>query len=228
MDEHQYLASLHNNYALYLQDYLIRMMELELYSADDPFTHGNELQKQELGFYIHRSGKTASSKYKGGSFGGIDLVINGIGFLIRSIEVYKIYGEALIQESLIEGPNLTLNKLSDLSGWQFEDLEKNLQLIQYKWNPIQPIYGARGGLTLKKSNDIQSWSQYLILPRRSAIFQPKKYKETWFVVDINRKDIQCRSIKKYQEEFNDQASKNDLLLNSRSTPLQCAGYWSIK
>lgn len=39
-------------------------MELEYYEWDDPYTHKNEIQKEQ-GFYVHRTGKNKDSSYKG-------------------------------------------------------------------------------------------------------------------------------------------------------------------
>lgn len=213
------LSDIHNKYALKVNDHIIRIAELEYYPWDDPFTHKNEMQKRDKGFYVHRSGKTKDSKYKGGSFKGLDIVCNG-GFLIRAIEY---------EDKIIEGPCNTVNKLCELGEWELEELETNLELIPYTWPVRNPIYGARGGLTLKKakSDTIFEMARHLIMPRRSAIYVPTKYKENFFVSNIDRTDIKHRSKKRFKQEYEEgKVLAKEGTLSSDMTIFQILGYLS--
>ena len=69
-------------------------IEVEAYfkhsKFNDEFVHGNELQRDNYGrFYVHRTGLTKESKFKGGTRGGIDICLSDsvdlyYGILIRS------------------------------------------------------------------------------------------------------------------------------------------------
>ena len=70
------------NYMFELSNGLrIYPIEVEAYFKDakfnDEFVHGNELQKNNYGrFYVHRTGITKNSKFKGGTRGGIDICLS--------------------------------------------------------------------------------------------------------------------------------------------------------
>lgn len=216
MNEQTVMTDLHNNYALSFGDHIARMLELEWYPLDDPFTHGNELQHRASGFYIHRTGKLATSSYKAGTYCGIDLCMQG-GMLIRAIQ---------INDEVVEGPCLVVRKIAELTGWDFPTIEQNLRLIDHAWTPTTPIFGPRGGLTLKNQTNPLLSSMYLVLPRRSAIINiPTKYRECWFAANINRTDIPTRSRTKYQQEFLQGYHQSP---HKGSTILQCAGYWAAQ
>lgn len=56
-------------------------IEVEAYfkhsKFNDEFVHGNELQRDNYGrFYVHRTGLTKDSKFKGGTRGGIDICLS--------------------------------------------------------------------------------------------------------------------------------------------------------
>lgn len=201
------------------------------------------------GFYIHRTGSLKSSAYKGHTYKGIDIVL-GIGssntyisILIRAIHVAKIGIEQgskthlVFDPAVIEGPCKIVDHICSISGLNLSQLETQLQLVPCDWSrKCNPIYGSRVGLTLKragkipKSNTgikevlpIERWAQYLIMPLRSATYYPSKDKDSFFVCDINRKDIPSHSMERIKLEYENGKSMS---LSNDMTPLQVAGYFS--
>lgn len=212
-----------NNYVLIVGTHYVRIMECEYYGGDDPFTHGNEKQRERGTFYVHRTGELATSSYKGGSFKGMDLTIGdgikGAGILIRSICLISstpngtgvpmtiTYGET------IEGPSLCVDKLCALGGqssaardWTLAELEQNVRIRKCTWDKqITPIYGCRVGLTLKRApkDQMALWAKSMVSPLRACLFVPKKARDTFFVADPYRTDINTprATISKYQSEY---------------------------
>lgn len=228
MNERNFLELLHNKYSIYLEKsedksscYLIRMLELEIYTQDDPFTHGNERQMISKGFYVHRSGKSSTSSYKGGTYGGMDLILDGVAYLIRAAQIFDIKNGSY---EIVEGPNLVLttlakyatpNVITDSLGNvslgtglfnPFKYLEDTLGFFEYEWvntPEIKPIrFGARAGLTLKRSTDLIKWSNYLIMIRHSSIIDNKKYKEVWcYTIENGRIKMNFDSLTKKFQTF---------------------------
>lgn len=114
-DKNGMYSQLHNNYALKFGNHIARLLEVELYDWNDPYTHRNERQrlyenvqdvdgnitKKRLvdpnpgsicSFYVHRMKKGKDDAYKQGHYKGIDIVIHG-GILIRSILVVTPYDQ---------------------------------------------------------------------------------------------------------------------------------------
>lgn len=234
-DKKNMYSSLHNKYALVLKKHVFRILEYEVYHWNDPFTHQNERQRNPTiknerslcSFYIHRSKKGRDDAYKGGTYKGIDIVIGG-GILIRSILCATNN-----PSNIIEGPSCTVDTLCSLSGYTLKEVEDNLRLIKCKWDtqseydhPQYPIYlGSRVGLTLKKvqEDNIEYYAKHLILPLRSSIFVPKKSKETFFITEIDRKDIPVHTDRYYIEY--EQGKYRDKI-SPTMTSLQIAGYLS--
>lgn len=219
LSEEDMMKSLHYDYAIEFDGQIARILECELYRHDDPYTHGNERQREIGTFYVHRTGTLANDSYKGGTFKGIDITCNG-GILIRSIHIIG-------SGTIIEGPCNVVDHLTLSTGWTLAELEDRLHLIEHEWPQTDHhILGARVGLTLKRAKDseILEWAKFLIMPRRSAIFVPKKHKETWFVTDPHRTDVPSRVRAKYQKEMEDGRNKE---LSRASTQLEVAGYLSF-
>eukprot|EP01116_Phalansterium_solitarium_P020353 TRINITY_DN5987_c0_g1_i1.p1 TRINITY_DN5987_c0_g1~~TRINITY_DN5987_c0_g1_i1.p1 ORF type:complete len:324 (+),score=100.14 TRINITY_DN5987_c0_g1_i1:46-1017(+) len=91
-----------------------QIVELEFYWTSDahrdPFTHGNEIQRQTGVWYFHRMG----SGYKGGSYKGLDVAIgrddkNVGGVLLRSLRL-------LPEGTIVNGPSLVVDHLLKLCG----------------------------------------------------------------------------------------------------------------
>lgn len=220
------LADLHNKYALRALSTVFRIVELELYEWDCIHTHRNEKQRDIGKFYIHRTGLSKSSSYKGGTFKGIDWVppCTG-GVLIRGIQPL-VDTEKNIYGPVIEGPCNVVNYLCKATGWDLPTLEENLQLIQYSWSNKDVMFGARVGLSMKKAkNDAQrlEMAKSMILPLRSAIVMPSKHKETFLATNPDRNDIPLKTVAKYREEF--KAGKS-MQLSSSMTLMQVAGHLS--
>lgn len=230
---------LHMKYALCIRGCFVRIMEYEVYQWDDPFTHKNERQRYTTTnpgslctFYVHRTGKNANDTYKGGSFKGIDIVHDG-GILIRSILIVSqdVSDKKYSQEYrgiFVEGPSCVVDTLCRIGKCTLQELESELQLIQCQWDPsveIQIYLGARGGLTLKRaqSDIIDQWARAYIAPLRSAIFIPKKYKDTFFVPDVDRSDIKTRS-SRYKEDYLRGSIARSL--SPTMTQMEVVGYYS--
>ena len=194
-------------------------------------------------FYVHRTKHGRNDPYKRGTYKGIDIVIHG-GILIRSILVATPYEDNVKHLSrpdpkyggtIIEGPCLVVDHICTLTGWSLSELENNLQLIKCKWRitaqysstpDMFPIYlGTRVGITMKRApiSDIIHWAKHITLPYRSCAFLPSKGKDTFFVIDNNRKDIPSHT-SRYQEEYMQGCYMTSL--SSNMTQLQVAGYLS--
>lgn len=206
------LHVLHNKYAIQYDTHIGILLELEYYEWDDPYTHKNEMQK-ESGFYVHRTGKSIDSSYKGGTYKGMDISIPLLqmkkndnssetnsylegGILIRAI---------LDGSTIVEGPCKVVDHICKGTGWTLAELEKNTQLIKLdpnmkkniynipyvnslhmdESNTLLPMYGARVGLTMKKANNdnMNLLASHISLPLRSCIYIPTKHKETLYCVD---------------------------------------------
>jgi hypothetical protein len=204
-----------NKWALKADDHIFRIVECEYYSWSDPYTHRHPKQKQVGTIYVHRSGKNMDSKYKSGTFKGMDITMNG-GILIRSI---------LDGTRTIEGPCNVVDHICNRMKWTCSQLEEQLEVMQYDWDRKEPIIGARVGLTLKRTPDDQllEWARWLISPLRASTYVPTKHKETFFVVDIHRKDVPSRVKAKYQQEVENGKSMD---LCKTMTQLEVSGYLS--
>lgn len=83
-----------------------RILELELYHPDDPYTHGSPEQKGPPGlWYFHRAGKNDTGKFKGGTFKGLDVTCaeegKPGGLLIRAVSEM---GLVSIHGQMVEAP----------------------------------------------------------------------------------------------------------------------------
>lgn len=109
--EAEYLArDLMTGYLIVRGDDAFEISEAEVYMDVDPYTHGAPRQKEPPGtYYVHRSSTKPSSKYRGGSFKGLDIVFGPEGYaggiLIREIRNLRkgetVSGPCKVAEALI-------------------------------------------------------------------------------------------------------------------------------
>lgn len=104
---------------------VIEPKEVEVYyykhgEFDDNSVHRNELQAMNPNhFYVHRMGTRQQDKYKGRNYAGVDWVVSNqsgvyYSYLIRS---------AVVDNSLVVGPNKVLNAILEASKLTKEELE---------------------------------------------------------------------------------------------------------
>ena len=147
---------------LYVAGRPYRFTELELYyrsdAHDDPFTHGDPLQKQLGYWYFHRSGGT----YRSGTYKGLDITFgDGAAFggvLIRGLE-------CLDDAALIDGPCVVVDHLLEVTGVRsidalvrsldgtIENTGRSPLYVELASGPRRAVYATpRVGLSLKKEN----------------------------------------------------------------------------
>jgi hypothetical protein len=196
MDSFQELASKFiNEYDLMINKKRHSLVEIEfyLYSDEHPdiFCHKSAMQQEHNKWYFHKSGQSATSKYKGGTYKGLDIALGNdedyFGILIRSIQ-YK-------DEDLVNGPCNCVDHILKLCDKEsvYELVESiNLDIYKKDMLYLKPkkskkslftniIYtGPRVGLTLKKSGT----KKYIFKPYRYLTSIPK---ESWGVIlECNR------------------------------------------
>lgn len=213
MGAEEILTDIHNRWALKVGDSYLRITEAEYYPWDDVYTHRHPRQREIGTIYVHRSTNKEGSAYKNGSYKGMDITLNG-GILIRGIRDKGVE---------VEGPCNVVDYICGKMKWTMEELERETRIIGCKWNNVDPIFGARVGLTLKRSDDIEEWGRSIILPYRSAIVIPHKEKKNFFVTDIDREDIPSTAISKWRKEYEE---GKEMELSSTMSLLQLGGYFS--
>ena len=152
------------NYMFELSNGLrIYPIEVEAYfkgaKFNDEFVHGNELQKNNYGrFYVHRTGITKNSKFKGGTRGGIDICLSDdvnayYGILIRS---------AKFDDGTIKfGPNNVLKFIVEDKNVDYDALEKEFVLKEAVKDCRDGesksiiMHSTRVGLSDKQSDDFK-------------------------------------------------------------------------
>ena len=138
-------------------------IEVEAYFKDSKFddesVHGNELQRNNYGrFYVHRTGITKKSKFKGGTRGGIDICLSDgadsyYGILIRSAK----FNDGTTKF----GPNNVLNFIIEDKKVDYATLEKDVVLKEAvedcrdREHKSIILHSTRVGLSKKQSDDFK-------------------------------------------------------------------------
>jgi hypothetical protein len=164
-----------------------RFTELEMYwtghAHADPFTHGQQIQRQIGAWYFHRSGE----RYRGGTYKGLDITFGSSeafgGILIRSVERVATARDRAGAAALIDGPCLVVDHILELTeSRSIEELVGRLGAgpmiaprdhrsplhVELDDGPGrgQAIYAtARIGLTLKKGAT-EARQRYIARPYR--------------------------------------------------------------
>lgn len=124
--------------------------EIEVYYYEvegifkDTSVHRNELQRNNrLHFYVHRWGTAKTDKYKGGNRTGLDFVVSGseklyYSYLLRS---------ALINGTLVIGPNNVLKRILEATHCSYKDLESKLVEMEPNENTYDVLFSKRINLS---------------------------------------------------------------------------------
>lgn len=139
--------------------------EIEVYYYEvegafkDTSVHRNELQRNNrLHFYIHRWGSAKIDKYKGGNRAGLDFVVSGsekfyYSYLLRS---------ALINGTMVIGPNNVLKSILEATHCSYEDLESKLVEMKPNENTYDVLFSKRINLSTNAG-------EYLKCPLRAVL-----------------------------------------------------------
>lgn len=126
------------------------IVEVEFYECSeehpDTFTHCHPQQQTSNEWYFHRGSKKSDSKYRGGTFKGVDITFSPnkdafCGMIIRSLQNIST-GET------IEGPCRCVNKiLEDTKSSSIDELVTKIDLnVETK----DDLYVKKKDITLKK------------------------------------------------------------------------------
>lgn len=130
---------------LILKDVVIIPKEIEVYyykegEFSDESVHRNELQQNNMNhFYVHRTGKSKTDRYKGGNRAGIDFVVSGengvyYSYLIRS---------AFVKEKLYYGPHRVLEAIKYFSKLDYKGMEDTSVVVEESGTPKDVILSRR-------------------------------------------------------------------------------------
>ena len=130
---------------LILKDVVIIPKEIEVYYyKEDEFSyesvHRNELQHNNKNhFYVHRTVKSKTDRYKGGNRAGIDFVVSGekgvyYSYLIRS---------AFVKEKLYYGPHKVLEAIKDFSLLDYKEMEDATVVVEESGTPKDVVLSRR-------------------------------------------------------------------------------------
>jgi hypothetical protein len=162
-----------NEYILIINNVSHQLLEVELYYTSqqhpDPYTHLNPDQTTSGYFHFHKAGNQPQSKYKGGSYKGLDI---SVGY---NDNINKTYGGILIRsiqnlesKEIIVGPCKSVDYI--LQQCKVNSIEELTQLsvfplsIDRKVNNllnILPLRCTRIGLYLTKNVDVQIQGYYM-------------------------------------------------------------------
>ncbi len=175
-------------------EYRIVECEFYLYSSSHPdlFCHNNEMQLTTDQWYFHRAGTSLQSKYKGGTYKGLDITFGDSdsygGILIRAVQ-------SLETGQVIEGPCRCVNLILELCdktsvGDLVSDISLNIRdqdlLYMKDKDDLQQVTvssGPRVGLTFKRKGP--EANDYIHANYRFAVAKLVK-KEKWgFVVSAH-------------------------------------------
>ena len=105
--DHQVIAQqLLTHCLLQIGDNLYRLLEIEYYDLDDPYTHKDATQYIPNRWYFHR---------KGGTYKGLDITCKNGSFLLRAIQ-------DITSKEIIEGPSLVVDHL--LATLNYENVQE--------------------------------------------------------------------------------------------------------
>lgn len=185
-----------------------RLVEIELYFTgpghEDPFTHGDPIQRTFGVWYFHRQGTT----YKGGTYKGLDIAFGrpdaAAGILLRAVEPLDGAG------ALVEGPSSLVDHVLRLTGRGSvaelagafdrsvdagEEGGSPLYLTLDDAHPAATVYeSARVGLSLKKGADLDR-RRFLPRPYR-FLTEPARIKKgrPYLVVALHEQGHDVRQI----------------------------------
>lgn len=162
MDYKQIAERYINDKAIYIYETpKFRVVELEIYHNDDdhpdPYCHCHPEQKEFKSWYFHKASLKPNSKYRGGSFKGVDYTLGNptrfFGMLIRSIQ-------DIVTKNVTEGPCKVVEKLlSETHSTDIPELVEKIQssnILTMRECDIEPYtisHGARIGLNKDKSSE---------------------------------------------------------------------------
>lgn len=206
-----------------------RIIECEgyLYSPEHPdlFVHKNEMQKSFNMFYFHRASKSATGKYKSGTFKGVDITFSEhpgeyAGLLIRSICLINDAGESINGEDFplankkIEGScNVVDRILKELNADKIDDIVRHDDID----SPVLNIFDHAGGIWIEEDFQI-SRSENLPQSSIENRFQSSTENDSRLIIQSPRVGLTYKSkdpdqadkfiFKKYRFGFADSLPSN--------------------
>lgn len=182
-----------NKSVLRVNGVIFHLVEIEFYlhseEHPDPYVHCHPIQKIPNAIYFHRSAQTMNSKYKGGTFKGMDLVFSDgkeyFGVLIRSVRCEDTY---------INGPCCAVNEIIKTLGvTHLEEIyslneiplftEGKICLLPYE-NYLDIYQAPRWGL----KNKSEEWTNKLY--RFATCLKNVKGKKTFALMEKNSKTLE--------------------------------------
>lgn len=134
-------------------------VEVELYPESDPYTHGHpeQIKAGPLKWYFHRASSKPDSKYKGGTFKGVDVTYvedgKAGGALIRSIWIHR-KNEGTYE--LVEGSCNVVHKILELTCC--EDI---------------PEFVERNGVDVEEGNILPYFPKTETLDQNALVMGPR-------------------------------------------------------
>lgn len=160
-----------------------RITECEgyLYSPEHPdlFVHKNEMQKSFNMFYFHRASKSATGKYKSGTFKGIDITFSEhpdeyAGLLIRSVCLIENADLPSSSIKQIEGScNVVDRILKELDAGKIDDIVRHDDID----SPVLNIFDHAGGIWIEEDFQIsqsENYSQLIVQSPRVGLTYKSK------------------------------------------------------
>lgn len=167
MENNSIISTLQSEAVHFLQNNIIRinnvtiyLKEIEIYyfkkgEFEDPSVHCNEMQaNRKYKLYVHRAGKKASNKYKGGNYPGVDFVLSDEAdcyytYLIRAI--------AFEDGEVIVGPNRVLRAILEKTGLSMQELEEaSCEVVSSNQNNFDVCLSTRINLGKKVKDEYKN------------------------------------------------------------------------